>query len=189
MSMDAHKCPAGEWEAVAMTIRTLLLLRHAQTEDIRPGHRDRDRRLTITGEAQAGAVGRFLADGGVAVDRVLCSSAVRTRQTLELVGQSLAVDPARIDVSDRLYSAGTDTLVEAIRELDQASRTALVIGHAPALPGVAYQLADPDSSTPEASAAIADRFPAATLARLQFEGEWPELDRAALVEVRLPAEA
>src|SRR6478609_2203520 len=172
-----------------MTIRTLLLLRHAQTEDSRPGHRDHDRRLTATGEEQARAVGRFVADRGLAVDRVLCSSAVRARQTLELIGERVTIDPSRIVISDRLYNAGTDTLIEAIRELDGADQIALVVGHAPALPGVAYELADPDSSTPEATAAIADRFPAATLAWLQFDGEWSELDRAALVEARLPTGA
>jgi phosphohistidine phosphatase len=169
-----------------MTIRTLLLLRHAQTEDSRPGYRDRDRRLTRAGEEQAWSVGRFVADRGLAVDRVLCSSAVRTRQTLELLGSSVTIDPTRIDISDRLYNAGTDALIEAIRELDEASRIALMIGHAPGLPGVAYELSDPASSAPEATAAIVDRFPAATLARLQFEGDWSALHRAALVEVRLP---
>jgi phosphohistidine phosphatase len=172
-----------------MTTRTLLLLRHADTEATRAGHRDRDRRLTTIGEQQARAVGAFLADRELAVDQVLCSSAVRTQQTLQLLALGVTDHPARFDITDRLYDAGTDTLIEEIRALDETSRVALLVGHAPALPGVVYELADPDTSTPEASAAIADRFPAATLARLQFEGEWSELGGAALVEVRLPVDA
>ena len=46
------------------TRRTLLLLRHAQTEDTRPGGRDIDRQLTAEGEEQARAVGTFLAESG-----------------------------------------------------------------------------------------------------------------------------
>lgn len=163
--------------------RTLLLLRHAEAGDPPPGGRDPDRRLTPTGEEQARAVGPALA--GVAVDAVLCSSSARTRQTLALLG--LAVDPERVDVSGDYYNAGADTLVTALREVDPGCRTALLVGHAPGLPSVAYELADPDTSDPAALAAIDGRFPVATLARLEFDGEWADLEAAALVEVRLPA--
>lgn len=44
-----------------MVRRTVLLLRHAQTEDSRPGGRDHDRRLTAEGDAQERAVGATLA--------------------------------------------------------------------------------------------------------------------------------
>lgn len=164
------------------TRRTVLLLRHAQTEDSRPGGRDHARRLTPAGEAQARAVGAALA--GVPVDAVLCSSAVRTRQTLEQL--DLNVVPARVDVSRDYYNAGSDTLVAAVRALDDGCRCVLLVGHAPGVPAVAYELADPDTSDADALGAIDGRFPAATLARLEFTGAWADLKTAALVGVRLP---
>jgi phosphohistidine phosphatase len=168
-----------------MVRRTVLLLRHAQTEDTRPGGRDFDRQLTAEGEEQARALGAFLADQGVTVDAVLCSAAVRTRQTLNELGLALP-DASRLDLSSDYYNAGSDTLVEALRDLDQDCRTVLLVGHAPGVPAVAYALADPATSDPAALAAIDGRFPAATLARLEFTGDWPELETAALVGVRLP---
>jgi phosphohistidine phosphatase len=167
------------------TRRTVLLLRHAQTEDTRPGGRDVDRRLTAMGEEQARALGAFLAGQGVTVDAVLCSTAVRTRQTLAALGLLLP-DAGRLDLSADYYNAGSDTLVEALRRLDEECRTVLLVGHAPGVPAVAYELTDPETSDPAARAAIDGRFPAATLARLEFTGDWADLDTAALVGVRLP---
>jgi phosphohistidine phosphatase len=167
------------------TRRTVLLLRHAQTEDSRPGGRDIDRQLTADGEEQARAVGAYLADQLLTVDAVLCSSAVRTRQTLAGLGLPLP-DASRLDLSSDYYNAGSDTLVAALRAQEEECRTTLLVGHAPGVPAVAYELADPDTSDPAALAAIDGRFPAATLARLEFTGDWADLQTAALVDVRLP---
>ena len=65
--------------------RTLLVLRHAKTEDTRPGSKDSERRLTPDGERHALEVGDYLRTQGITVDTVLCSSAARARQTLELL--------------------------------------------------------------------------------------------------------
>lgn len=165
--------------------RRLLLLRHAKTEEFRPGGQDFDRRLTPRGERQARDVGAFLEERGVPVDAVLCSSAKRTRQTYELLG--LTVPTGGMDDSRRYYDAGVDELVEAVRALDDAVDTALLVGHAPGVPGVAYELVDPDASEPFAVASIATRFPPSTLAWLEFEGPWAELEAARLVEARLPS--
>jgi phosphohistidine phosphatase len=167
------------------TRRTVLLLRHARTEDSRPGGRDIDRRLTAEGEEQARAVGGHLAEHGLTLDAVLCSSAVRTRQTLAGLGLPLP-DARRLDLSSDYYNAGADTLIAALRAQDEESRTVLLVGHAPGVPAVAYELTDPDTSDPAAVAAIDGRFPAATLARLEFAGHWADLETAALVDVRLP---
>ena len=165
-----------------MVTRTVLLLRHAQTEDSRPGGRDHDRRLTAEGETQARAVGATLA--AVPVDAVLCSSAVRTRQTLDQLGLDLA--PERVDVSRDYYNAGSDTLLAALRALADECRSVLLVGHAPGVPAVAYELTDPGTSDAAARAAIDGRFPAGTLARLEFSGAWADLETAALVDARLP---
>lgn len=119
------------------------------------------------------------------IDAVLCSSSVRTRQTYELLG--LAVPADGVDDSPRYYDAGVDELVEAVRALDDGIATALLVGHAPSVPGVAYELVDPDASEPFAVASIATRFPPSTLAWLEFDGPWAALEAARLVEARLPS--
>ena len=167
--------------------RTLLVLRHAQTEDVRPGSRDSERRLTPDGERHALEVGDYLRTQGITVDTVLCSSAARARQTLELLKLRDQLDPARIDIADRFYNAGADTLINAVRELPEDCRLALLVGHAPGAPGVVYELTDPTTSTPEAVSAIEGRFPAAALARLEFDGDWRGVETGSLTSVRIPA--
>ncbi len=162
----------------------LLLLRHAEAAETPPGGRDVDRRLTTRGQDQAQAVGKHLQGQGLhTVDHVLCSSAPRARQTLELL--DLRLDDATVEMDDRFYNAGTDTLVQALRDLPDTAATVLLVGHAPGVPGVAYELADPEASEPGAAAAIQSRFPVATLALLEWTGPWSQPQRIGLRAVRI----
>ena len=169
--------------------RTLLVLRHAQAEDVRPGSRDSERRLTPDGERHALQVGDYLRTQGVTVDAVLCSSAARARQTLDLLKLGDQLDPDRVEIADRFYNAGADTLINAVRELPDDCHVALLVGHAPGAPGVVYELTDQTTSTPEAVSAIEGRFPAAALAKLEFDGDWSTVETGALISVRMPGSA
>ena len=166
--------------------RTLLVLRHAKTEDARPGSKDSERKLTPDGERHARELGDYLRAQGISVDAVLCSSAARARQTLELLQLDDQLLQDRVEIADRFYNAGADTLINAVRELPDDSRVALLVGHAPGAPSVVYELADPTTSSPEAMDAIEGRFPAAALAQLEFDGDWSGIEAGALVSVRMP---
>jgi phosphohistidine phosphatase len=167
--------------------RILLVLRHAQTEDVRPGSRDNERQLTPDGERQAREVGDYLRTRNIAIDAVLCSSAVRAQQTLGLLKIDDQLPANRVEIADRFYNAGADTLINAVRELPVDCRVALLVGHAPGAPGLVHEMADPDTSTPEAIGAIESRFPAAALAWLEFDSDWSEADSGALLAVRMPS--
>jgi phosphohistidine phosphatase len=169
--------------------RTLFVLRHAKTEDSRPGSKDSERRLTPDGERQALEVGDYLRTQGITVDTVLCSSAARARQTLDLLNLGDQLHPDRVEIADRFYNAGTDMLISAVRELPNDCHVALLVGHAPGVPGLVYELTDPTTSTPEAVSAIEGRFPAAALAQLGFDGDWSQLDACSLASVRMPGQA
>jgi phosphohistidine phosphatase len=169
--------------------RTLLVLRHAKTEDVRPGSKDSERRLTPDGERHALELGDYLRAQGITVDAVLCSSAARARQTLELLKLDDQLLQDRVEITDSFYNAGADTLINAVRELPDDSHVALLVGHAPGAPGVVYELADPTTSKPEALGAIEGRFPAAALARLEFDGDWSGVEAASLLSVRMPGVA
>jgi phosphohistidine phosphatase len=169
--------------------RCLLVLRHAQTEDARPGSPDKQRRLTPDGERQATEAGDHLRNIGIAVDTVLCSSAARARQTLDLLRLDDQHASGTVDVADRFYNAGADTLIHSLHELPDDCHVALLVGHAPGAPGVVYELTDPSTSAPEAVAAIDGRFPAGALAQLEFDGGWSQLDSCSLTRVWMPGVA
>jgi phosphohistidine phosphatase len=167
-----------------VTRRRLILLRHAPATETRPGGRDIDRELTELGEQQARGVGDFLRHQGVEVDAVVCSSAVRARQTLERL--ALPIEPSRVELSEDCYNAGVDTLLEVLRALPEDCAVALLVGHAPGVPGVAFELADAEASDSAAMAAIERRFPAAAIAQLEFTGAWADVADAVLVDVWFP---
>src|SRR5512133_1422861 len=165
--------------------RTLLVLRHAQTEDVRPGIRDSERRLTPDGERDAQRVCNYLREHGITIATMICSTAALARRTLELLKLGDQLDPDRVEIANLFYNAGGDTWLNAVRELPDDCH----IGDAPAAPGSVHELTDPATPTPKALAAIESRFPACAMAQLQFDGDWASIDTCSLLRVRLPASA
>lgn len=156
--------------------RRLHLLRHATTEDARPGHPDGDRRLTTTGHQQASTLGRWLATSGTPVELVWCSPAERTRQTA--VGLGLDAPTA---VEPSLYRATPEDLLELVAGCDPEVSSLLVVAHNPTVAELAHALA---AGTPE-QATIARRFPPTTLAWFAVAG-WDDPGSARLTGLRLP---
>src|SRR5690625_4581183 len=66
---------------------TLVLLRHAKAEAAGPS--DFERKLSAPGRSQARRVAAHLVAAGLAPDVVLCSAALRARQTWEQVAAGL----------------------------------------------------------------------------------------------------
>jgi phosphohistidine phosphatase len=114
--------------------RTLLVLRHARAAG-EPGVNDIERPLTGGGRRDASAAGRWLLDRGITPDRVLCSTARRTRQTWEQIraalGEAAPGDDA-VSFGQRLYDAGTQGLLDLVNEQPADAHTLLTVGHNPA---------------------------------------------------------
>ncbi len=108
-----------------------MIVRHAKSA-WPEGVPDLRRPLGERGLRDAPAIGRWLRERIGQVDMVLCSPALRTRQTWELAAAELDDPPApRFD--DRVYAAGAGELLGVIRELPEDTGTAVVVGHNPAL--------------------------------------------------------
>ena len=121
----------------------LVLMRHAKAEASN-GISDELRPLALAGRRQSGDVGARLAASGLLPERVLVSSAVRTRQTWELVKASLGDLPdPEADIDDALYDAGPRDLLRMLAEVDERVATLLVIGHEPAMSMTAAMITDP----------------------------------------------
>jgi phosphohistidine phosphatase len=154
--------------------RRLVLLRHAKSA--RPhGVPDEDRPLTGRGRRDAQAAGRWLAAEGPRPDLTLCSTAVRTRHTWEIVCRALPPVPTRY-LPD-LYGGDADEIMEAISAVPASVRVLVVVGHEPATSVTALRLAGRKSDR-RALEALAEKFPTSALAVLRFEGEWSGLRSA-----------
>src|SRR5262245_31811714 len=103
----------------------LMLLRHAKSDWTKPGQRDRDRALAPRGRSAAPQIGTYMARHKLVPDRVVCSTAVRTRQTWDLVAAALPKAPTAT-FEDALYDADPDDIIGAIRETPRDVRLLLV---------------------------------------------------------------
>jgi phosphohistidine phosphatase len=154
-------------QAGSAAVRRLVLLRHSKSDW--PDVPDAERPLSARGERDAPAVGRWLRDAGVVPERVLCSTARRTRQTWKLVAQQLRAKPT-VSYDERLYEASSDVVLEVVRETPAAVETLLVIGHNPAVQALTLSLAG--SAVGDALDRARDSFPTSALALLSFHGDW-----------------
>ena len=159
-------------------LHRLYLLRHAESGNISADWRDAGRELTKHGRAQARAVGEVLADAGIGL--VLCSIAVRARQTAALLG--LSAPTLHLPA---LYNAGPRQLLAELAQVEDGVGSVVVVAHAPGIPSLVYSLADPDSDA-EAMARIRPMYPPATLSGLEFSGSWSELTLARVFVTRVP---
>ncbi|WP_026917338.1 SixA phosphatase family protein [Gordonia shandongensis] len=161
----------------AVPDRTLVLLRHGKSA-YPAGVADHDRPLNERGLRQAALAGEWLAADGLHVDAVLCSTAVRTRQTLDRTGVEA---PARF-VAD-LYGATPWTILETLRiDAPSDASVVLVVGHFPGLPETALTL-DPGATI--------DRFPTSAYAVVGVGVPWDRvgLDAdpdGAMTSLRIP---
>ena len=154
---------------------TLVLVRHAKSSwesDVD----DHDRPLSGRGRRDAVAIGQELARRGIRPDLVLCSSAVRTRQTWQ---QAVAggAQAAEVRYQPEIYHAWVPELTSIIRELPDTASTVVVLGHAPGIPDLVEFLAVREHRSPQ-WARMDEKFPTAALAILSVTGPWAEVGRS-----------
>jgi phosphohistidine phosphatase len=158
-------------------VRTLSLLRHAKSSWADAGLDDFDRPLNARGENAAPRMGEFMARNGIVPELILCSSAARTRQTLDLVLPRLPGNP-KVVLEDALYLASEGALLARIRKVSAAVRHAMLIGHDPGMHALACALAG--SGRRRELDALAEKFPTAALAVIAFSARaWPQVKRGA----------
>ena len=110
-------------------MRQLILLRHAHAESATSGQDDLARPLSETGREEARAAGDWLREHGLQPDRVLSSSAVRTRETLAALGD---IGGAEVHEDASIYEASPGTLV-ALADANRDAERLLLVGHNPGL--------------------------------------------------------
>jgi phosphohistidine phosphatase len=138
---------------------TLIVLRHAKATSPL-GTPDFDRPLSGRGRRDAQAAGDALRAAGLAPVLVLCSTALRTRQTLD----ALNVD-ALVDFESRVYDNDHEEILDLLRERPDDPDSILLIGHNPS----AHQLVLSLTGAPDQG------YPTSAMAVVEFDGGWGDL--------------
>jgi phosphohistidine phosphatase len=144
--------------------RRVYVLRHAKSSWDDPSLSDHDRPLNRRGLRAAKAMARHFKEARIEPQLVLCSTAVRARQTLEGIEPALGTRASSVE--PELYGAGARTLIDRLRVLPAGVSSVMLIGHNPGLQELVLGLAVPSAARDR----VALKFPTAALATLSFNG-------------------
>lgn len=152
-------------------MKRLFLLRHAKSSWDDPELEDHERPLASRGRQGAKRIAGYMSDKRFEPAIVLCSTAVRARQTLELVAPALP-EQTEIEIEPSLYHAGGRELMTRLRRVRPDAPSVLLIGHNPAMQHLALIVA----SESEQMDPIRKKFSTAALAALDVRIEdWRRL--------------
>lgn len=152
-------------------MKRLFLLRHAETVSSH-GEGDRNRLLTPKGEDDARALGTYMAQKDYRPGIVLCSPAMRTRQTWDEIQGALGQSGA-IEYHNLIYTASVwGDLLALIRDVSEPHSSLLLIGHNPVIHQLAFRLSAPGIFADKLSLS----YPPATLSVLNCpRAAWNDL--------------
>ncbi|MEM1130406.1 MAG: histidine phosphatase family protein [Pseudomonadota bacterium] len=149
-------------------MRRLILLRHAKSNWDDPTQSDFDRPLNARGKRSAEAIGTWLAAHDYVPAEVLCSSALRARETWDRLAPAFK-DPPKPRFLEALYLADPEETLDCLAQADAAG--VMVIGHNPGFAELAARLVSPAPAHPKFA-----QFPTAATLVCDFEVEgWAAL--------------
>lgn len=138
---------------------TLTLLRHAKSSWGDPDATDHQRTLNKRGKADAPEMATRLKARQHSIGQIVCSDAVRTRETAALMLPVLQLDSADLTLDARIYEASLQDLLDVIA--NQHSPTLFIIGHNPGLEMLCHCLAPGE----------VPRMPTCAIAAFTLKGE------------------
>jgi phosphohistidine phosphatase len=162
-------------------VKRLHILRHAKSSWDDPDLADRERPLAPRGERAAALIAEHARRERIAPELVLCSTALRARQTLAALLPVLSGD-FEIRLEEALYGAGVASVLGRLREVDDAVGSVLLVGHNPTLHELALALTAREEEL--------ERFPTGALASMTLASPWADLAEggAELVAFVVPRE-
>jgi phosphohistidine phosphatase len=151
-------------------MKRLYLLRHAKSSWDDPSIADDERPLSPRGRKAAVRMARHLGREAIRPDLVLCSTALRARETYERIAPALGDPPTRTE--NGLYGATAEALLERLRRVPEETGSVMLIGHNPGLQHLVTLLA---TRGPELRR-VRTKYPTCALASLDLGSRaWSEL--------------
>ncbi len=115
--------------------RTLFLVRHAHATDAELGQKDHERPLSGKGIRDASVVGKHLFDQYQSPDYMICSTALRAKDTAQILAEQLKYDEQKIVLEVEVYEASVRSLLAVVNQIPERQQQVLLVAHNP---GVTY---------------------------------------------------
>ncbi|MFM8432973.1 MAG: SixA phosphatase family protein [Bacteroidota bacterium] len=152
-------------------MKEIFLIRHAHTP---AGTPDELRILSPLGVEQAKHIGIRLFGNTTRPQLIVCSPAVRTRQTAELLAVACGLDSMTIHFEKKLYESTLDDYLEVVSAFDEKVESAWLVGHNWAISALAQYMSG-DSRF---------EMQPCTIVRMVFEeSEWHKIRSAKCLEL------
>jgi phosphohistidine phosphatase len=120
--------------------RILYLLRHAKSNHDNPSLADFDRPLDSSGISEAETIGKFMKEKAIYPDLIICSPALRTKQTCEIICTQAGYSIDMVVWDSTLYACNAEQFITSIKQAQNADFKVLIIGHNNAITEVANKL-------------------------------------------------
>ena len=133
-------------------MKTLILMRHAKSSWKHPELKDHERGLNKRGKKEAPQMGTLLKDNELVPQRILTSTAERSRMTAQAVVEAMHYT-GDVSYLDALYMAEPEIYLELLSLMPDEVERILVIGHNPGLEGLLQILSGRVESLPTSAVA------------------------------------
>lgn len=130
-------------------MKSLYLARHAKSSWKNPNLDDFERPLNKRGRKNAPFMGNVLKKLKVAPDLVISSPANRAAMTARIIAAAINYPLENIQYSATIYEFSENALIHVVKQIDDTVNKAMVVGHNPAINGLANYIGDqPISNIP-----------------------------------------
>ena len=109
-------------------MKTLYIVRHAKTKD---NLDDRARELLPLGIERTQKLGKYLAEQHCQINHIYTSTALRAKQTTEIIADQLQLDKTKIIDVEGLYVGSSDDYIDIIISQDNKDDSLMLVGHNP----------------------------------------------------------
>lgn len=151
-------------------MKSLMLLRHAEALPGATAVSDLERKLSVHGEQQARRLGKWLGARSWTPQTILCSAALRARQTAEALAAA-ATWTTPLTVHHDLYNANAEDMIAVLRKQAVNIDRLLLVAHAPGIGKLASAL-----TTRQSDLSLACE-PATLIEVVAALDDWSELGR------------
>ena len=147
-------------------MKEIFVLRHAKSSWDNVNLSDHDRPLADRGIKDAAKLCVFIKNNGHNLDKVLCSTAKRAKETFDLIADGFNFEIDKTTYTDKLYFGDITDIIKDLRELDESLNNILIVGHNPSLHHLVELLTNEQI----------DRFTTCNLAIISQDDEWITLN-------------
>jgi phosphohistidine phosphatase len=161
-------------------VKRLYLLRHAKAEAQAEARDDKSRALSERGRHDAAKMALHMRRMKYLPDFVLCSTSLRTRETLEYWSVAIAENP-KAQFVDALYLAEPETMLSLLKRAPEKAEALMIVAHNPGTEQIAMTLLREELKPRERDQvdAMEEKYPTAALAVIDLDVDaWKDVKPA-----------